>query len=299
MSRNIFQMGLNWSMCRFGHIYTYVPDELYLKMKYWAVTGRDLNLDHPQTFSEKIQWLKLNDKNPLYTMMVDKIEVKKFIKNRIGQEYIIPTLSECENMDDIDFESLPNQFVLKCNHDSGGVVVVRDKNKINIEEIMKTMGRRLRSNYYYYGREWPYKDVIPRILIEQYMEDERIGDLRDYKIHCFDGTPSFIQVIGNRVLENKKAKQSFYDFKWKKIDLIFGDYPPYSYELEKPHNLEKMFLISSELSKNLKYVRVDLYEINERLYFGELTFYPNSGFYSYNSLFSYEDDLSLGNMIKL
>ena len=164
-----------------------IPDKLFLKLRYFKSCHKFPNLKEPKTYNEKIQWLKLHDKNPLYTTLVDKYEVKKYIADKIGEEYIIPTLEVWDSFDDIDFDSLPNQFVLKCTHDSGGLVICNDKNKLDIAQARKTITSSLKNNYYWSGREWPYKDVKPRIIAEKYMEDSQTEELRDYKFFCFNG----------------------------------------------------------------------------------------------------------------
>lgn len=276
-----------------------LPDELYLKYVFYCKCGKKLDIRNPQTFNEKIQWLKLYDRKSEYTMMVDKCEVKKYVANLIGEEHIIPTLGVWESFDKIDFDKLPNQFVLKCTHDSGGVVICIDKSTLNKRAARKKLNKGLNRNYFWTGREWPYKNVMPRIIAETYLEGDVDKDLRDYKIHCFHGEPKYLQVIGKRDLSNHTGKQLFYTFGWEDAGWAFGDYPPYPYELERPKHLDEMYEVAKSLSRNIKYVRVDLYEINGQVYFGEITFHPASGFYQFNDYYNEETDLMLGSLINI
>lgn len=275
-----------------------IPDEEYLRVLYCVMVKQIPNFRVPRTFNEKIQWLKLYDRRIEYTKMVDKYEVKKYVAGIIGETYIIPTLGVWNSLKEINYSDLPKRFVLKCTHNSGGVVIIRDKNTIDYDYLERKLGKELNINYYYYNREWPYKDVKPRIIAEKYMEDNS-NDLKDYKVHCFNGVPRFIQVIGNRKLEKHSGNQLFYDFDWKDVGWAFGDYPPYNYKLEKPYGLSEMYDVASKLSRGTRYLRVDLYEINQKVYFGELTFYPKAGFYPYNKYYKYDTDLFLGSLISL
>lgn len=261
-------------MCNKGWL-NWMPDKLYLKMRYRCVTGQKLNLKEPQTFNEKIQWLKLYDRNIEYHKMTDKYMVKRIVAETIGEKYVIPTLGIWKSFDDIDFEKLPSQFVLKCTHDSGSVVIVKNKQNIKKDKIREKMEKALKCNYYLPGREWAYKTVEPRIIAETYIEDEfEKGGLMDYKIFCFRGVPKIIQVDYNRFEEHKR---NLYNTKWEFIDAEI-EYPSdKEREIKKPKNLDEMLEISKKLSQNLKHVRVDLYSIKNRIYFGELTFYHGCG----------------------
>ena len=253
-------------------------DESYLKILYKFLLGKNLGLDNPQTFNEKLQWLKLYDRKDIYTTMVDKYEAKKYVANIIGKEYIIPTLGIYDNFDEIDFDKLPNQFVIKCTHDSGGLVIVKDKNNFNIKDAKKKINKYLKKNYYYSGREWPYKNVKPRIIVEKYMEDNKYHELRDYKVYAFNGECDYVMLCFDRF--NDGPKFIYFDRKWNMIKefskdgLKYGD----TIKVDKPKNLDKMFRFAEILSKGIPFVRVDFYEVNGKLYFGELTFYPSSGF---------------------
>lgn len=237
--------------------------------------GKKLNLDNPQTFNEKLQWLKLYDRKPIYTLMVDKIEAKKLVAEAIGEEYIIPTLGVWDRFDDIDFDKLPNQFVLKCSHDSGGLVICRDKNTLDFEAARKKINDCLSHSFFWAGREWPYKDVKPRILAEQYMEDEATHELRDYKIFTFGGVPKALFIATDRG-SNEETKFDFFDAEFKHLPFTNG-HPNADVTPAKPETFEKMKELASKLSQNIPQLRVDFYEVNGKTYFGELTFAHWSG----------------------
>ena len=251
-----------------------MSDEKFIKMKYKQVRGENLNLQTPHTFNEKIQYLKLYDRDPLYTKLVDKYEVRNFIKNKIGEEYLIPLLGVWNNFDEIDFSKLPDQFVLKCTHDSGGVIICTDKRSFNIKEAKKKIEKCLKTNYYYKGREWPYKNVKPRIIAEEYMVDESGTELKDYKIFNFNGTPKLIEVDFGRFTQHKR---NIYDINWNYIDLCI-EYPnDKSVNICKPQNLDIMLECAKKLSIGFPFLRTDFYNINGKLYFGEITLYHGSG----------------------
>ena len=276
-----------------GQNYIPVPDKLYLKIKYKRTFNKKLNLKNPQTFNEKLQWLKLYNRNPEYTKMVDKYEVREYIKEKIGEEYLIPLIGVYDKFDDIDFDKLPNQFVIKCNHDSGGLVICKDKSKFDIESARKKINRSLKTNYYYSGREWPYKNVKPKILIEKYMEDNVDKGLIDYKFMCFNGEPKLSFTCSERYADGLKV--TFFDLDWNKLP-VERHYPSSDKRIQKPVNYDLMVKFSTILSQSIPFVRVDWYEINGKLYFGELTFYPGSGFEEFNS---YEWDYKIGNLLDL
>ncbi len=250
-------------------------DELYLKILYKKIVGKKLNISNPQTFNEKLQWLKINDRKDLYTTMVDKYEAKEYVANIIGEEYIIPTLGIYNKFEDIYFERLPNQFVIKCTHDSGGVVICKDKSNFDIKKAKNKINKCLKKNYYYLGREWPYKNIKPRIIIEKYMEDTKNDDLIDYKIMCFNG-----KVKCSFICLNRRSKTGlnvdFYDINWNKMPFE-RHYKNSSIITPKPEQYDKMVELSEKLSQNIPFLRVDFYEINGKIYFGELTFFPGSG----------------------
>ena len=255
--------------------YDRMDDKKYLQKLYKAAFGKELDWDNPQTFNEKLQWLKLYDRKPIYTTMVDKYEVKKYVAEKIGEEYIISTLGVWDNFDDIDFDKLPDQFVLKCTHDSGGLVICKDKRKLDIATAKKKMEKALRTSFYSEFREWPYKDVKPRIIAEQYMADES-GGLIDYKFFCFDGVPRIMFIATDRENPNEETKFDFFDMDFNHLDIRNG-HPNAKLPPRKPKRFELMKQLASKLSNGIPHVRVDMYEVNGKVYFGELTFYHWGG----------------------
>lgn len=252
-----------------------MKDEAFLRMIYKANFNYELNLENPETFNQKLQWLKLYDRKPIYTTMVDKVAVKEFVANKIGKEYIIPTLGIWDKFEDIDFDTLPNQFVLKCTHDSGGLIICKDKRILDINTVRKKINRCLSRNYFFQNREWPYKDVKPRILAEQYMEDSNSADsLNVYKIMTFNGEPKIIQTIQNDKKENETI--DYFDCKWNLLELR-QNFPNSDKPLNKPKNLEKMLELAKKMCKGFAFLRVDFYEVNGNLYFSEYTFFSDSG----------------------
>ena len=271
-----------------------INDITFLKLQYKKKMNRSLNLSNPQTFNEKLQWLKLYDRKDIYTTMVDKYEAKKYVANIIGEEYIIPTLGIYNSFDEIDFDKLPNQFVIKCTHDSGGLVIVKDKSKMDIKGVKKKINKCLKRNFYYMGREWPYKNVKPRILIEEYMEDEKYHELRDYKFFSFNGKVKCYKIDFNRFV---KHQANYYDTNAKLLK--FGEEicpPDFNEKLDMPNGLEKMIYFAEKLSNNIPFARIDFYETNNKIYFGEITFFPASGF---GKFVPEEWDRRLGDMINL
>jgi hypothetical protein len=254
----------------------WMPDKMYLQLVYREKFGKKLNLKNPRTFNEKIQWLKLYDRKPIYTMMVDKYEVKSYVAKIIGQEHIIPTLGVWDSFEQIDFSSLPGQFVLKCTHDSGGLVICKDKSMLDIEAARRKINRSLSTNYYKWGREWPYKDVKPRIIAEEYMVDESGYELKDYKFFCFDGIPKAMFIATDRGVENTETKFDFYDMNFKHLPFTNG-HENSQKELRCPDTFEEMKRLAGLLSRGIPHVRVDFYDINGIVYFGELTFAHWSG----------------------
>lgn len=269
------------------------PDELYLKMLFPLRTGYKLNLKNPQTFNEKLQWLKLNNRKPEMVKMVDKVDVKEYVAKIIGEEYIIPTLGVYNSVDEIDFDSLPNQFVLKCTHDSGGIVICSDKSKLDIEAAKAKLRRGLKVNYYYQNREWPYKQVKPRIIAEQYMVDESGYELKDYKFFCFDGEVKLLFIASDRGSKTEETKFDFFDTNFNHLPFTNG-HPNSTKKIAKPQGFEEMKKIAALLSKGHPHLRVDLYDINGKIYFGELTFYHWSGMTPFEPM---EWDYKLGEWI--
>ena len=268
-----------------------VPDSIYLKIKFKKLMGYPLNLKNPKTFNEKLQWLKLNDRKPVYTTMVDKYEAKKYVAGLIGEEYIIPTLGIWDHFYEIDFDKLPDQFVLKTTHDSGGVVICKDKSKLDIKKVREKLENSLKNNFYWIGRECPYKNVKPRIIAEQYMAD----DLHDYKLFCFDGIPRMTLVCSERFTEGG-LKEDFYDDVWNHLDVRRPKHGNVDFPIQRPKQYELMKTLAAKLSDKLPFARIDFYEINNKVYFGEITFYPTSGF---EGFIPAEWDLELGKWITL
>ena len=270
-----------------------ISDKRFLKILYKNRIGKKLDLKNPNTFNEKLQWLKIYDRNPDYTKMVDKYEVKKYISNLIGEEYIIPTLGVYNNFDEIDFDKLPNEFVMKCTHDSGGNIICRDKTKLDFKVVREKIEKCLKRNYYNVGREWPHKNVKPRIIIEKYMEDESKEQLKDYKIFNFNGEPELIQVDFDRF---KGHKRNIYTTNWKWLNMNLVYEINKDVEIKRPHKLGKLLELARVLSKNIPFLRTDFYVINDKIYFGEITFYPESGF---GKFIPKEYDKVLGDMLEL
>lgn len=255
-----------------------IPDSIYLRIMFKKTIGEELDLSHPRTFNEKLQWLKLHDRDPIHVKMVDKYEAKAYVSQILGSEYVIPAYGVWDSFDDIPFECLPDQFVLKCTHDSGGLVICKDKQKLNLEEARKKIEKSLQTNYYWIGREWPYKNVKPRIIAEQYMEDtDKPGELTDYKIHCFNGEPKLVQVITDRFLDSGMINDH-YTLDWEKLDLVRGHYAASDKSVPRPPEIDEMLKLAKKLCQGTYYVRTDFYIIAHRVYFGEITFFPASGF---------------------
>ncbi len=270
-----------------------IPDAIYLEYISLKVMHRFLNIRKPKTYNEKLQWLKLHDRNPKYTKMVDKYEAKKIVADIIGEEYIIPTLGVWDTVDEIDLDVLPNSFVLKTTHDSGGVVVCKDKSTFDFDAAKRKLDNNLHTNFYYISREWPYKNVTPRIIAEQYLEDEIDPDLKDYKVYTFNGVAKLVFVASERGKGTTKA--DYFDKDFNKLDFSWG-YPHAKVCPNKPVNFEKMIEFAEKLSEDTYTLRVDFYEVNGKLYFGELTLYDGSGFAKFEPE---EWDSILGSWVKL
>lgn len=274
-----------------------IPDRQYLKWMFRLKMGYKLNLDNPQTFSEKLQWLKLYNRKPEYTQMVDKYEAKKYVANIIGEEYIIPTLGVWDKFEDIDFDALPNQFVLKTTHGGGntGVVICKDKSSFDKAKAKQKLEKSLKSDIYKSLKEWPYKNVKKRIIAEEYIEVVRQQDLPDYKFFCFNGEPKYCQVIRDR---NTKETIDFYDMDWNHMPFVgLNPIAKNGVEpIEKPISLDKMISICETLSIKVPFVRIDLYVILDKIYFGEITFFPASGLGIFNP---HDWNYKFGELIKL
>jgi len=297
---NPWRVFYHFNYCKISHL---LSDESMTKLLFRARVGYPLNLKNPATFNEKLQWLKLYDRKPQYTRMVDKYEVRKYIKEKIGEEYLIPLLGTWNSFEEINFEELPNQFVLKCTHDSGGIVICKDKIQFDVVDAEKRIKEALKDDFYLMGREWPYKDVPRRIIAEKYM-DEANGDklnrgIKDYRIYCFGGEPKLIYAYQSvESVHGEKpeiASCDIFNLNWE-IQPFHQKSLNASVLPSAPRNLEKMINISRCLSEETTFLRVDFYEVDEKIYVGELTFYPGGGFLPF---YPEEWDYKLGDWIVL
>ena len=296
--KNIFHKAINHPEWLFGVILRrsfgkWMDDRSFIKWEYFSGMGKFPNLKNPTTYNEKLQWLKLNDIHEEYSLLVDKYEAKKVVARKIGEEYIIPTLGVYDSFDEIDFAQLPNQFVMKTTHDSGGIVICPDKSKLDKKASRKKLEKSLRNNYFYEHREYPYKNIKPRIIAEQYMVDESGTELKDYKFFCFDGKCKMLFIATDRSIGD--VKFDFFDTEFNHLPFVQG-HPWATQEVRKPKGFEKMVELAEMLGKGYPHVRVDLYDINGRIYFGELTFFHFSG----NVPFEPQEwDYKIGEWLKL
>lgn len=289
-----FRTVIALSLIRFYPISKYIPDTIYLKILYWGHIGKKLDLKRPKSFNEKIQWLKIYDRKNEYSQMVDKFEVKQYVSNIIGAKYVIPSLGVWNSFDDIDLKSLPNQFVLKSTHDSGGIYICRDKSLFDRSKARVFFNKRLKRKIYWSHREWPYKNCKPRIIAEPYMEDKEYKELRDYKFFCFGGKVKCFKIDFDRFIEHHA---NYYDCKGNLLPYGEARFPPIpSKQLDMPKNLDLMISLAEKLSTGLRFIRVDFYEVDNQVFFGELTFFPASGL----GLYTEEKwDRELGDLIDL
>lgn len=271
----------------------FIPDKIFLKIYYRFKIGKKLNLKDPQRFTEKLQWIKLNDRNPLYTELVDKYKVKDWVNKRLGEGHVIPLLGVYDKWNDIDFNKLPDQFVLKCTHNCG-VVICQDKKNFDIKKARKTIEKALKGNYYLSSREWPYKNVPRKILVEKYMVDESGIELKDYKFFCFNGEPKLLFIATDRTIKDE-PNFDFFDLRFNHLPIING-HPNSKKPISKPPKFEEMIEIARELSKGFPHVRVDLFNVNGTIYVGEMTFFHFSGLVKFEPD---EWDFRLGEMLKL
>lgn len=271
------------------------PDKLYLRFKFHLAMGKKMNLKNPKSFNEKLQWLKLYDRKPEYTQMVDKFEAKKYVAQIIGEEYIIPTLGIYDSVDEIDLNKLPDQFVLKCTHDSGGIAICKDKTQLNFEAVKKKLKKFQKRKYYYQSREWPYKNVKPRIIAEKYMIDESGYELKDYKFFCFDGIPKILFIASDRGSSTEETKFDFFDMNFNHLPITNG-HKNSKKQINCPKTFEKMKYLATRLSKDIPHVRVDFYDIYGKVKFGELTFSHFGGMVPFEPE---KWDYTLGEWIKL
>ena len=275
--------------------YRWLPYNIYISLKMKKHAGYWPNLKAPKTFNEKLQWLKMNDHKPEYMTMVDKYKAKKYVADRIGEEHIVPNYGVWDSFEQIDFDSLPNQFVLKCTHDSGGLVICRNKQDLDIAAAKTKITAALNNNYYWQAREWAYKELKPRIIAEKYMEDANNPQLMDYKFYCFDGEPKFLYL--SKGLENHStASISFVDLDFKEMNFSRSDYKRFEQIPAKPEQFNQMLQIAKKLSKGIPFLRVDLYQVNGQVFFSELTFTPGGGWMPFAPRSA---DVEIGKMLKL
>lgn len=249
-----------------------LPLDTYAKIHYEYYNGKKLNLENPVEFNEKIQWMKVYFHPPILNKLVDKYAVREYVEEKVGAQYLNDLISVYDKASDVDFNDLPNQFVIKGAHGCHYNLIVRDKNSLNKRKAQQLMRKWMRRNYYYKaGLEWAYKDVTPKLVAEKFLEEKGKTVLNDYKIFCFNGTPKFIQVDLERSLNDFRC---YYDTEWNKLPFYTQNNPFYEGEVEKPENLEEMIVVAKKLADNFPFVRVDLYSINGKTIFGEMTFYP-------------------------
>lgn len=255
-----------------------LDDKDYLKLLYRLTTGSSLNLEDPVTFGEKLQWLKIYYRKPIMTQMVDKHEAKNYVAKIIGDKYVTKTYGVWNSFDEINFNDLPNQFVLKTTHDQGGIVVVSDKHELNKDLARAKLTKHLKTKHYYLTREWPYKNVKPKIIAEQLLIDNENNYLIDYKFLCFDGDPKIMYI---KHKDNLGYCFDFFDMDFNRLDITDAGYPNSDLKIEKPSNWESMVSLAKKLSKDWPHIRVDFYSVNSQIYFGELTFFTRGGIYPY------------------
>lgn len=268
------------NLIRLG-LFRWMGDKSYLTLIYWANFGQKVDWDNPKSFNEKIQWLKLYDHNPVYPIIADKLKMKEWVADHVGKGYTIPTLGVWDKPEDIDFGCLPNQFVLKWNHDSGSIVVCKNKETFDINGAIKKLQHGAAVNGFWYGREWPYSQIHPKVFAEEYMEDERTKELRDYKIFTFDGEVKLLLIASERQKEGVDTKFDFYDLDLNHIDMR-NQHENAQIAPEPPSHFNKMKELAETLSKGFAHLRVDFYEVNGHVYIGELTLYHGSGFMTFS-----------------
>lgn len=273
------------------YLFRLIPDKIYLKTVYFIQLKRKLDLDNPILYNEKLQWLKLHDRKPIYTILVDKYLVKKYVESVIGKEYIIPTIGVYDKFKNIDFSSLPKKFVIKCSHDSGSTFIC-NKDDIDLKKIRKRINLSLKNNYYWYLREWQYKNVKARILVEELIVDQHNNEINDYKFFCFNGVVKMVMVVVDR---SSNPKSNFYDIYFNKLNLRIEN-PNINQSIKKPKNFDEMIAIAEKLSKNLTHVRIDLYNVDGKIYFSEFTFHHWGGI---SNIYPAKWDEKLGNWITI
>ena len=271
-----------------------IPDSIWIQIKFLQHFGRICNLKQPETFNEKMQWLKLHDRKQVYSSMVDKYSVKEIVADKIGEKFVIPAVGgPWKTFDEIDFNQLPQQFVLKTTHDCGGVVICKDKSKLDTAAAERFLKRHLTIDYYMTTREWPYKNVVPKIFAEEFVEDKGNAVLPVYKILCFEGRPQIIQTIQNDKTPYETV--DYFDVNWNRLNMR-QNYPNSPILLQKPEKLDEMLSIAEKLSEGMHFIRIDLYVINGEIKFSEFTFYSDAGLAQFEPA---DLDAKLGQLIKL
>lgn len=275
----------------------FIPDRLYLKMRFRLLMNQKLNFDNPKTFNEKLNWLKVYNRQPWYTDIADKSKVKDYVKDIIGEEYLIPTYGIWDRFEDIDFDTLPEQFVLKSTNGGGGtgVIICRDKSCFNKNDAKKKLEKSMATNWDY-GREWVYRGIKPRIIAEQYMQNDDVDYLDDYKFLCFNGEPKLLFLVSDRYIKGESLKIDWYDMDLNHLPFKRREYQNKNQKLELTPQFKKMKDLAAALSKDFPFIRVDLYLINGKIYFGELTFFPGAGF---GALEPVEWDYKIGSWLSL
>lgn len=276
-------------------IMNWITDKKFLEIKYKSMFHKKLNIDFPNSFNEKLQWLKVYNRKPEYTIMVDKYKVREYIAEKIGEKYLIPLIGVWDDVEKIDFDALPQKFVLKCNHNSGtGMCICTDSAQLNIQQVKREIKKGLKEDYYFIHREWPYKNVQRKIIAEQYMKSDE-GGLTDYKIHCFNGVPKIILVCKDRFTESGLT-EDFFSAEWQHLNICRPTHPNSKKIISKPEELEELLVLAKQLSEGIPFLRVDFYIIEHRIYFSELTFFPASGF---EQFVPEEWDVTLGTWLEL
>lgn len=263
------------SKCRF------INDKMYISIKYYLIFKKKIDLENPKTINEKIQWLKLYDRNPKYVSLVDKIEVRRYVSQKIGEKYLVPILGIWNNVNEIDIDSLPKQFVLKCSHDSGSIVICKEKSKFNVNEAKCKLNKKIKRNLYWWNREWVYKNLKPRVIAEKYLEDKVTGELRDYKFFCFNGKCKGLFIATNRQNNSIPLSFDFFDINFNHLDVRQG-HPNADVIPNPPINIKEMITLAEKLSDDIPFVRIDFYEVEGKTYFGEMTFFHDGGFVQFD-----------------
>lgn len=268
--------GLIFSALGKRGFWNWMPDKMYLKILHRALVGEKLDLKNPSTYMQKIQWLKLYDRKPEYTQYADKYEVRKHIKETIGEQYLVPLIGVWNSVDEIPFEELPQKFVLKCTHDSGSVIICKNKEEFDINLAKTKLSEAMKRNYYTTYREWVYKDIKPRIVAEEYLQELESEELIDYKVMCFNGEARVVQVHKNRFGE-KVHTTDYFDINWNRLNMKTSKEIHFDGDIDRPEHFDEMMELSEKLAKDMLHVRVDWYDAAGKLLFGELTFYESAG----------------------